>query len=228
MAEILDDYTPYTDEYGLIQNNAIGLLTGNGIRYTAEFVLALHIHHALEPIEKTRIALVLDACFRLPGLLNRVPNANTWQEGPDDYVAMATAGVFLNTNFAGLILNYGRNNGFVFNNINPGKFTFSSWLGRQRGLVTHWEFCAGESPGVIGQLFWGGGILLTLISPSQDGFVLSWFQLIVAKDKNWMTKLIYRLWKWRLLKKYPNGIGGVLREYYGAMHPSSKWLDNIS
>jgi hypothetical protein len=110
---IKDDFKVYTDQYGLVQPSP-GETSGNGLLYTAEYILALAAHGALDDAEKQRLMAVYRACQVLPGLMRRSPAGAPFcgdQEGPDDYVGVGAAANLIGTSLAQDVVKYGQSQG---------------------------------------------------------------------------------------------------------------------
>lgn len=108
---IIEDYEPYRDSWGLIQDHP-GNVSGNAIRYTAEYVIALHRHNLLD-LQQETLVKTFKSIEKVPGLIMRTPTNFGGHESIDDNIAYITAGYFLKTNFAKDWLKYGRSVGVV-------------------------------------------------------------------------------------------------------------------
>jgi hypothetical protein len=128
--EFKADFAPYTDSFGLVQPD--GGSGGNGLRYTAEYCVALREHFATNTeistfvdLEMDRIRNVIKSCQKLwnfygqmspiNGLYNRHPT-HPDQESIDDYIGLGTSSVMLTilpdfTDIASEIISYGQEQG---------------------------------------------------------------------------------------------------------------------
>ena len=191
----------YTDPYGFIQPD--GKPSGNGLRYTSEYYLTLKRLNLLTEEDQFEFKRLIASCEVRPGLLERHPVA--WkgsQQGPDDYIAVAHASKEIAPQIARRILSYGLTTGWVYNNVNPGKFTFKAWLGRQPQFVCHLFWCGGLEPGLIEKLWWSVTIIHASFKPKsdQDGWLLSWHLVNAAPDKGLIG--VVKKWWYHRLGKY--------------------------
>ena len=107
---ILDDYKVWSDKYGLVlpegeDGNPVEV-SGNGLRYTSDFIIALYDNKALTNDVKDYFTKIYESCEEKPGLMNRLPN---WPalEAIDDYIGCATASFFIDEGYlASKILEY--------------------------------------------------------------------------------------------------------------------------
>lgn len=118
MSRIKNDYLKVTDGNGLVQppdwnSNGSVKTSGNGARYTAEYVMALVKHNALDNQERVRLQKAYAALEKEPGLLMRTPQNTFGQQSVDDTVAAITADHYLKTGFAERWLRYGREQGAI-------------------------------------------------------------------------------------------------------------------
>lgn len=115
MSAILDDYLPYTDQFGLIQPSKNedpsqpASTSGNGVLYSAEAIVAWSDNGILDDDIKKMWQAVYARCEIEPGLLDRAPSKKDDQEGPDDFHGAALASAFMDKHgdFACRILYYG-------------------------------------------------------------------------------------------------------------------------
>lgn len=227
MNPVIEAFRPYKDGFGLVQPNELG--SGNGIRYTCEYLMALHINNAMTPEENERIGRDLSFCEsqNQPGLLNRSP-VNFNQEGPDDYVARLGISSLLDNTHARsyphrFLIHWDNNKGIFQNDgktDNP-----SAWFFRMPHLRAHAMFCGGGSPDLFQMFWWSLTIVQSMFSKKHDSKILSWYLVRAAKDKSRIAKLLAIIWSHFLKKQYPDGgIGQVLREYFLSNHPSAVYL----
>lgn len=117
----------YLDTYGLLHKRN-GERTGNGLSHWAWLVQAKSLVPGDYEDEWTGFCDAMRACGDLP-LLNRAPD-DVSLESHDDYVSILCAAPTTSTTVGFKIYNYGRQTRWSFNNVEPGKWTFESWLGR--------------------------------------------------------------------------------------------------
>jgi hypothetical protein len=110
MSNILEDYKIYTGKHGLVHPWS-DRGSNNGVLYTAQAIMALKKHGALNTAEHGRLVTVYANCEGSPGLTHRAPDNPGLQEGPDDYFGAFYADLVLNTGFSKRFLTYGRTEG---------------------------------------------------------------------------------------------------------------------
>lgn len=92
---LLPDFQPWTDSWGLMQDNDQGGTTGNGVLFTAHYVYGLYLNDLITSSEKDRLLKVLESCMLPEGILMRTPdNAISWQ-AHDDYCGFLGAEAML-------------------------------------------------------------------------------------------------------------------------------------
>lgn len=241
---IVEEYSPYFDQYGFVQPHP-EVPSLNGVRYTGEYVVALHKEGKLDE-ERQRLLALFESVQREPGLLMRTPDNKGGYESIDDTVSAITASHFLKGTFAKKFLEYGRfypaitmdesdsdkekirrGKGvfallkalgpvtWVYNNLNPEKFALSSWLGRFPQLIAHAQFAAGEPVPLWRQLWWAGAVIQSSFSKEQDHKVLGWHLIMVARKKSVLCSVVAMFWSHMFRKHYPEGIGQVIGNYFG-------------
>ena len=237
--EFADALGEYTDADGLVspyrmqvgQRNG----SGNGLLYTSLAYLLLAVRARQYGVQ---FAEMVRKCYLLPGLLRRGP-AHPDHEGPDDYLAVgAAAGVLRLGAFggackqvAGEILRYGRAHWWMMNNVDPGRWRWSSWFGRFPALIAHLEWAAWEPPPLWRRLAWAGALWLASRAEArqQDSWVQSWMMVLTveALDVESLTPTL-RWWEYRAMDNwrhrargvFPGGLRQCLGEYFGnGEHP---------
>jgi hypothetical protein len=220
---MIEDYNRYKDKHGLVQDNNQGLTVGNGLRTTSEAAIAIYRRGMYDADLKDAI----ESCEMFPGVLGRCPYNNLGQESIDDYAAVITAAKYVESNIVQRMLAHGENNFYNYNNVNQGKFTFKSWLGRFPQLIAHMKIAIGVEPSLLQKLFWVGSILIASRNKptAQDEWVLSWLLVFNARDETGIIGWARKIWIKSFKKKVPDGIGGVLRNYLqDKNHPNIRYL----
>ena len=227
MDQILEDFRPFKDVWGLIQP-AVGGSSGNGLRYTSEYLFSLLEHGSITLEEEEAITRAIDSCEygEQIGVLFRTPE-NKDQNAPDDYVAIIAISAFLKDNRASMyprrfIIHWDMYDG-VFQN-NGGIDNPSAWFWRMPHLLVHAKFAAGFYIDLWSMLPWVWAVLQSAFSKKQDNKILGWYLLRAAKGKSKIADKLFSFWSWMLKRHYEGGIGHVLREYFGFEHPSAKYL----
>lgn len=181
----------HIDRYGFWSPR--GEVTGNGLLYTAIYAYVLSVNGELSPSVRAKLIAVYESCELKPGLLMRTPRNEFGQEGPDDYIGVALFCVICShPDLARRILDHGGVLG-VWNNVHPGRFTLSAWLGRQRQLVAALRLAAGYSINPVDKLIYFTSLVVGSFSKSQDGYTLSWCLTKIARG--WFLTLGASLWR---------------------------------
>lgn len=226
------DYEAYRDKHGLQQPSNDGSVSHNGVRFTAQYVIALLTYGSMSYGQKVRLRGVIDRCFERPGLLMRDPT-NPFQDSIDNYLALAFLSKHLNPGWAKDVLKYGRDHFGFYENKRPldGHRRFpklNSFLWRFPQLFYALRCAAGERPNFLQTLVAFLSIWLARSTSDQDGRVLT---LILIRCSDGRSSLI----NWAISKfvlgfkeTYPQGLGQVLGEYYkNPHHPDAKYLRHI-
>lgn len=185
----------------------------------------------LEDADNARFEAVIKSCEVVPGLLSRHPSLhqNVHQEH-DDITAAITMSHICGGDFARRFLAHGRNGLFQnfipynFNNVEPGKFTWVTWIGRYQQVICHAQFAAGETPPWWRKVWWMVAMIKTAIWPDQDGVVLTWMMREVAKGRDPSCDRVIEFWEQKIPEAFPAGIGQVLQAYGWKDHPNTRWL----
>lgn len=229
MDEILSHYERYFDEDSLLQpySNPQRNSSGNGLLYTSFYIIYLY-KSGLISLDHINIFrnISLAGCQVEAGLFKRAPTKYD-QEGIDDYIGISTACYVLKTREVIDIYNYGKANDWVFNNVVPGKFSFSSWFGRFPQFVAHLHYCAGVEPSFFLRLYLAGSIFLSALAPKNhhDQRTLSWLMIQACYGKSKMIDLAAKFWYKRLNSLFPGGMREVFKDYFqNADHPLSKYF----
>lgn len=220
----------FRDQFGLVQPD--GRPSGNGVRYTCDFIAALRRKIRLNPsaftVEDTLlIHELLDClrkCERLPGLLCRRPGNFEEQQSFDDNIAY----IAVSREYSERFLKFGRSEiagiPFVYNNVDPEVLTLESWLGRNQALIAHAQVSVGESLPWYRSLSWAVSVALGGHRKDQDDKILTWHLLRAAWLSHERPMLFYPLLDFftlNLRNQYTNGLGDVLKAYgFSAEHPT--------
>lgn len=227
------DYEAYRDDYGLQQPTNDGRVSHNGIRFTAQYLIALINYGSLSYGQKVRIKGVVSNCFEKPGLLMRDPT-NPFQDSIDNYLSLALLSKYLNPRWAKEVLKYGRSNFGFYENKKPIYNPFyripplDSWLWRFPQLFYALRCAAGEKPNFFQTAAAFISIYMARNTRDQDSRALTLI-LIRCSDGNsrlieWATRKFVVGFK----KAYPEGLGQVLKDYYNNhKHPDAKYLRHV-
>jgi len=249
---IKDDFAPWIYE-GLCQ--PYDGVSGNGLLYTAEMILALEHNNELTDIDKSTIRAAYYSHMIVDGLMKRTWGNNFGQEGPDDYAGCALASSRIDSGIlAALIVQYGNKgvtrcdpnipfkekilfwilkiNGFgtiknVFNNENPDLFTVRSWLGRMPHLICAMKLVAEMHTSLLSKIYFGLTLTYCPDWTDCDRVILPWIKIKAIEGRSWICDQFIKIWRWRVKKHYKSP-GELFRKYFDREHPISKWLDTAS
>lgn len=244
---LMNDILLYTDAQGLVcpkpadPRDLYG--SGNGVIYTAEFMVIMAKYSLLEPEDIHDYEVLMKACYAVPGVINRVPhNINRDQDGPDDYYGLLNACMQLHiTSIPRDMLKAAIKYKGAFNNAEPGKWTAQSFLIRQPQLLTC--MVASAFPSLKNPLHWlmrllflpffiVSAIIISLNSAFSDHKEvdtrrLGWHVMQNLKPVSLLCKLASLIWYKRLYKDYGSkGMKAVAALYYSENHPfNTYWVD---
>lgn len=218
-------WTKYLDPNGLVSTISPGVITHNGIMFTAPYIwwLVTTKPDGYEA-ELERIKKVFEECWVHNGGFNRAPAG--WTKSHlnqnDDYMAIGWIDKMLGTNYSARSLNVARNNRGCLNNTNPGVFSWKSWLFRMPHLKTHLQFAAKETPDPIGISLWIAYMLYSTTKlDKRDSRIKAFMAAKVAEGFSPVTDLAIKAWRAAFRKKY-SGYGHA--EYFTINHPSREIL----
>ena len=138
-------------------------------------------------------------CQKAEGLYNRSLTKKE-QNGPDDYIGVATASRWMDAPFARYILLRGMLHRFfcfrwIYNNVVPGQFTGQAWFGRMPHVIAHFHWCAGIEPNPFLQLYWAMAIIWSGLFGKRQGTILEY--LMVESAIGGMAVDVARdIWRW--------------------------------
>lgn len=228
---MVESYKPYRDRFGFITPD--GKVCANGVRYTTEYAIALHLH-ADEDVKRNEynaIHGIYSRCFREPGLLMRTPENEFGQDSIDNYTALGTF-AFLSKRPDQVmdVLNYWEKHRGVLNNENPSEFDINAYMVRFRALKPHLKLAVGLPLTWWDKINWSVAIALGLhtmqITESgkvldQDGKSLALHCMVVAYNNpkaGWLINLVARLWVRKFRETVSGGWGRVLYDYFDTWH----------
>lgn len=229
-----DEILAYTDADGLVspqatqpnQNNA----SDNGVLFTSDYYVLLARLGQLNDVDYINYSsLIRKKCTTMVGLLNRGPD-NTNQEAPDDYYGLFSACQSLGLEILpSQIIQYGWDNWGNYNNVNPGKFTWVSFLARQPQLICAAYAAARSAPLWIYPLRVYTAIVIAtscINAPVGDTTSrrLAYHLINTMSPVSEICRIAAKIWFRRLLKDYPNGMQGVNDIYFGPDHPLAKYM----
>ncbi len=210
--------------------------SGNGICYTGEYMMILHKREEMDDQLASDFFHSMNACMVEPGLLERGPVYTGEAESVDDYYGFAAGCVATDhEELAEMVIDWGWTHLGSFNDKDPGKWTFRSWLWRQPQLVFALYMAAKKGPKwynpwtwwLLPHLIWTVGVLYFACAMSVpnnwDHWRLTWL-LATATEGNWLCRMAAKKWYSRLYKAWPGGMQHLAAAgYYQAGHPFSKY-----
>jgi hypothetical protein len=216
------DVRPYIDKNGLIAPEKGGDSL-NGVMYTSEFLII-----AGDKIPETAqvgLLFALTLCEIEYGLIGRVPYPHEQQQQVDDMYAVAA--LFAKMGFrrgrslsAKAVLEYGYKHFGSFNTVNPGVWTWNSFLWRQPQLLGAFLAARGNVKPWERPFLWYAALAIFVScrnTPKSDADArrLAWHLIKAVSPESWLMRQAAKGWYKRLLRDYgPEGMREVGRHYY--------------
>lgn len=207
----------------------------NGLLFTSQYYILLKLRFESYENDSTWWAGVIEKCSVKPGLLSRAPN-DPDQEGPDDYYGVICASKVLNRpDVAESIYRFGMKHVGVFNNENPGKFSWSALLWRQPQLLfatlvaaNRWKWYKFYMWPLA---FWTALVILTscinVEKNRTDERILSWLLIKTVSEDSFLCRLASKVWYNRLYQDYGSaGMKEVANIYFQMGHPFVRYWVN--
>lgn len=237
---LIEDFTQYKTDEGLISDWYPVRRTGNGLMYTAEYVWALWREYSNKTLdlnefvnEVSEVTQSYLDCETTQGMFRRsyVGGFAKQHQAPDDYYGVALFSAFFDDGVSAQFwLSALRKYSGMLNEQDPDVWRWKSYFARMPQLVAHMQFAAGEKPTLFRLLIWALAILSTRLKPrySQDSFVKAWMMCKVADNRKrgtlWTEKLIDAVivsWRMSLKKRFPGGLGQIRKEHgWSDQHPT--------
>lgn len=210
------DFEACGGAYGLICRFPGEQTTDNGALFTTEYYLILKRMNFLLSSDLDNYKQIMEDCMQSDGMSQRKPGDNS-QDSPDNMIALAVGSKAFGTNFAQRMLAYGRTTfpKYVYNQPNPGKFTWSAWMGRMPGLIGFMKICAGEKANPLELLCLYAGVIITMLQPHSNTSDKLLTQIMLEQMPD---SLIKRLWN-KYIKNAYGGINGVCQIYFPTNSP---------
>jgi len=215
-----EDIIPYIDKNDMVAPNLeqVSIGSDNGVLFTSHYLMLLNQQGQLSLKDEIQFERLVERCYIVQGLLSRAPG-NLDQDSPDNMVGACS----ISRKVAFDVYTYGKSNGWVYNQENPGTFTIRAFLGRQVGLMGWLRYRAtGEAPNLLHILFLWVGAYLTLKLPEND---VSDRILLVRIMEGLPNKGLLKLLKSYCNKKL-EAMGGLKQcflIYFGKNHPLYKY-----
>ena len=237
-----------------------GPANDNGLLYTAEACVIMQLRNV--PYNRTQIAAGVKAAQVVPGLYNHSPVNHKDTEAQDDYIGLgALAGVCGFHDVARDILNYGTGGAqasgpaallldggnftslsneikqcktvpYNYNNIAPGVFSWTTWMGKYPAMITHWKLGAGDRPTPSEFGVWSAELIYSgkENKPDQDHWLQSWLMVLTYEMSQYHSTVadfaVDQWWK-MLHARYPGGIKQTMTDYLAAGAPGNPLAEYI-
>jgi len=225
MSDIRQDFQQLIGDFGLYVPRPGDSSSDNGALFTTEYYLILQRLNLLSSEDKDRYHALMSQCLTLGGLPLRKPGDNSL-DGPDNMIALAVGSKAFSCDFAERIIKYGKTTfpHYVYNQPNPGKFTFSAWLGRQVGLIGFVKMCAGQKANIIERLALYVGFYITSRLPKESTSDKLLAHIMIEQLPNTIgARFVKRQWN-SYIKKMYGGVGGLTAIYFSSPNsPFAKW-----
>jgi hypothetical protein len=109
---------------------------------------------------------------------------------------------------------------YNYNNVEPGKFTLASWMGRYPALIIHWKLAAEIRPNSAELVIWSATLLFSAHqnkdTPRQDSWLQSWLMVLTYQTSGFRSAVADAAvaeW-WKLMReRFPGGIKQAMKEY---------------
>ncbi len=207
--------------------NPINHSTDNALLFTATYLV-----HNPEDLEmKEKYFHFVDKCQvpNNPGLYYRYPNfvdLNAF----DDQTGICLMSHMYNTHHADDIYMHGYMNNWSWNTENPGVWTRRSFFGRIPSHVAFVKACAKYHISLLDSLYASIAYLYDCFVSRDEtnGRCLLYLRQKVLKGKSKVLDLSINLWKYVMMKKYPDGLKGLYTVYFKDHHPITQFAkDNF-
>lgn len=105
---------------------------------------------------------------------------------------------------------------FVYNVQQRDKFCFYSWFGRSPAMLALMDYAAGKWTNPVRFLGLIVGQMIGMFSdPSDtDARTLAYVIWYPLKKKNFFWAMLYKIWTWKLMRDYPEGMKTVYETYF--------------
>lgn len=137
----------------------------NCILYTGEFFELKARFGGISQDDVDRYRWVTNFITIEPGLIRR-GGRHTGFQTHDDYIGWCRASQIIDQWFARSVVEYGRKTGWRFYSHKPAGLNdwWNGFFYRLPGVVQHMKICAGEPLGLVDQILWSLGMIVTTLS----------------------------------------------------------------
>jgi hypothetical protein len=218
------DVRPYIDKNGLIAPEKGGSSL-NGVMYTAELLIVAW--ERLTEEQRWGLRHAIASCEIEYGLMGRVPYPHEQQQQVDDMYAYAALCMTTRLKYgrdrllrAHDVLQYGYKHFGSFNTVNPGVWTWNSFLWRQPQLLGAFLAARGNVKPWERPFLWYAALAIFVScrnTPKSDADArrLAWHLIKAVSPESWLMRQAAKGWYKRLLRDYgPEGMREVGRHYY--------------
>lgn len=219
-----EEIKPYIDSNGLVSGN--GQPTGNGIRYTSEWLIA---NKQITNEDLLFFYQSIMQCVHL-GFIYESPDGGD-ASTIDDLIPLFHARRHVDVIFRHSIYKIYQclKDHYWIQPTRDGRFQWKGCLFRFPQLICHAKFCFNEKPNIFLKLYWCFVVLLACFNKRshQDGWILTWHMVKAAQDRSKLCDFVGNIWWEKKEKMWPNGLGECMGEYFqNPNHPLAKyWRD---
>jgi len=223
-------YEKYLDANGLMSGN--GSITGNGLRYTSEYLIGLEKNRIYDLSDAYQFFPVIDSCMVKTGLFARDPSLKTDQTSFDDYIPIVFMSVLLKQKYHLWCYDWAIKNNWIFLNTDSNvKNLKSAWLGRMPQFVAHLMYANKKMPSTWQRIVWSYNVAFGPRVGNEDTWCLSFslketYKLSGFNDK--MEKWAIKFNEGRARKNLPRGLGSMYSKYFNdKKHPLAILFDGV-
>jgi hypothetical protein len=232
-----DSAAPYMDPEGFFgqHKNPGARSTNNALLYTGTYYAILVLKGEAREEDLKQFETLVRACEvpGNPGLYYRHPNHTDIPQQHDDYIGIAAASYHLQSTIAKDIMTYGKAYNWTYDSLKPGSSNIAFWHYRFGSVTPHYKVCAGEHLGLIDQITWSISIAIGAFGNKDNasGKILDWLKIRAVGGKFPLCDAAIALWRYRMGKAFPNGMGDIFAHYFlndgGYSHPFSEATKGI-
>jgi len=228
---VIEDFKPWIDKYGLVTDNLERRETGNGNRFTGEYVCILAMHGLLKGAELSRLKTVFKNNELGIGYLLRTPHKIDDKTSPEEYLGALVSSSLMKTDYCSRFLIRGRASQWCFNHIKPGD-PANGWplLIRAQHFIAVAQYAVGEKVPLWRRLFTCAVFLLASRSKKRDegAWVQSWMLYQGLKGRCVFIDIGYKVFERQLRRTFPGGVGDShYRLWRVWKHPTPKHLEGV-
>lgn len=224
MISIKDDFKSLIGDWGLINSRPGETRSDNGALFTTEYYLCLKRHNQILPEDINSYHNLMAQLISPTGLTYRQPGFLAI-DSPDNLIAFAIGSKVFGCDFAERIIKYGKSTfpRYLYNNVEPGKFCFQAWMGRQPGLIGFIKYCANKWVNPFEWLCLYVGIYLTMRKPKENTSDKMLTQLIVEQlPDSFIANRVKNHWNEYIIQTYGN-LNNLVKIFFPDDNPFNWW-----